>query len=89
MKKKDSDIRKKRLTGRVVSDKMDRTVVVRIEKLKMHPTYKKRYYLDKNILADNPNDKFKEGDRVVIEESRPISKKKRFTAIKKLKDKNS
>ncbi len=77
----------KKLTGIVVSDKMDRTVTVEVSRLKKHPIYLKRYYTDKRILADDPQSKYKVGDRVVIVETKPVSKNKRFKVLSKISDK--
>ena len=70
------NIRTKR--GIVVSDKMDKTAVVAVERLKVHSKYKKRIKITKKYKADDPENKFKVGDKVVIIESRPLSKDKRW-----------
>jgi small subunit ribosomal protein S17 len=67
--------------GIVVSDKMDKTAVIAVERLKVHSKYKKRIKVTKKYKADNPENKFKVGDKVVIQESRPISKDKRWKII--------
>jgi len=74
---------KKQLKGVIISDKMEKTAVVRVEKIKKHPKYKKRYRIFKKYKAHNPENKFKIGDKVIIEESRPLSKEKRWRIIKK------
>lgn len=76
---------KKQLKGLIVSDKMMKTVVVKVEKIKKHPKYKKRYQIFKKYKAHNPENKFKIGDKVIIEECRPLSKEKRWRIIKKIK----
>jgi len=83
MGKREKVVQRKKIIGQIISDKMDKTVVVRVDRLRMHPVYKKRYYLHKNVFAHNPDNKFKQGDRVLIEEIRPNSKKKRFIIRKK------
>lgn len=74
---------KRQLTGTVISDKMQKTIVVKVERIKEHPKYKKRYKVSKKYKAHNENGEYKEGDRVVIEECRPISKDKRWKVISK------
>ena len=71
--------------GVVSSDKMDRTVVV-IESISyLHPVYKKRVKKNKKYVADNPNNEAKKGDVVQIEETRPLSKTKRWRVSQILK----
>jgi len=73
----------KQLTGTVVSDKMDKTVVVKVDRLKQHPRYKKRYEVDKKYKAHDEEEQYEEGDEVIIEECRPISKDKKWRVISK------
>ena len=75
---------KKQLQGTVVSDKMQKTVVVEVEKLKEHPKYKRRYKVRKKYKAHDEKREYKTGDRVIIEECRPISKDKRWRVVKKI-----
>ena len=75
---------KKQLQGLIVSDKMDKTVVVRVERIKRHPKYKKSYGIHKRYKAHDEHNEYKVGDRVIIEEYRPISKEKKWRVIKKL-----
>lgn len=75
---------KKRLKGIVVSDKMQKTVVVKIEQIKTHPKYKRRYKIHKKYKASDKKGEYKIGDRVLIEECRPMSKEKRWRVIKKI-----
>lgn len=75
---------KRRLIGKVVSDKMQKTVVVEVTKIKAHPIYKKRYRVKKRYKAHDEKEECKVGDIVIIEECRPISKEKRWRVIKKL-----
>ncbi|MBI5152220.1 30S ribosomal protein S17 [Candidatus Peregrinibacteria bacterium] len=65
--------------GIVVSDKMNKTIVVKVESAKEHPKYKKRFKTSKKYYADNPENKYKVGDKVIIYETRPLSKLKRWT----------
>ena len=67
--------------GIIVSTKMDQTIVVSVHSYKNHPKYKKRYRVTNKFYAHNPEGKFKEGDEVVIYESRPLSKLKRWTVV--------
>jgi len=67
---------KKILEGQIVSDKMANTVVVKVETVKAHPKYRKRYKSFKRFKADTGGKVFQMGERVVIEESRPLSKDK-------------
>lgn len=75
---------KRKLTGIVVSDKMEKTLVVKVERIKMHPKYRKRYRVSKKYKAHLEKGEYKAGDRVVIEECRPISKEKRWRVLNKL-----
>ncbi len=80
-KTKDTDETARRQTtknGLVVSDKMDKTVVVAVENLVMHPIYHKYIKKTSKFHAHDENNECKTGDRVVIEESRPLSKLKRW-----------
>jgi small subunit ribosomal protein S17 len=74
---------KKTLKGIVVSDKMDKTVVVLIERIKQHPKYRKRYKISKKYKAHDPENKYHVGDKVLIQEFRPISKDKNWIVIDK------
>ncbi len=76
---------KRKLKGIIVSDKMQKTVVVKVERLKEHPKYKKRFKLHKNykVHLEKPGE-YKVGDRVVIEETKPISKDKKWKMVKKI-----
>ena len=69
---------KRVLTGVVVSDKANKTVIVRVERRVMHPVYKKFIMRSKNYAAHDETNAFKTGDLVRIEESRPISRTKRW-----------
>ncbi len=69
---------KRRLKGKVVSDRMEKTVVVEVETTKIHPKYKKRYQDSKKYKAHDEKNQFKTGDEVTIEETSPISKDKKW-----------
>lgn len=69
---------RRRLVGRVVSDKMQKTVVVEIERRKMHRVYKKIVITTKRVMAHDESDQIPVGAVVRIVESRPISRNKRW-----------
>lgn len=73
---------KKVLTGVVVSDKMQKTVAVLVERQFPHPLYGKVIKRSKKYLAHDPEERYKVGDVVEIQESRPISKRKRFRVVR-------
>ena len=72
---------KKILTGIVVSDKPNKTVTVLVERKYQHPVLKKVVKVKKKYNAHDENNKFKNGDKVSIVESRPFSKNKKFEVI--------
>ena len=72
---------KRQLQGVVVSDKADKTVVVNVERRFTHPILKKTVRRTKKYQAHDPENQFKIGDRVMIEESKPISKTKRWVVV--------
>jgi len=69
------------LTGLVVSDKMDKTVVVEVTRRVKHPKYRKYINRRKSFKAHDEENSFKAGDRVVIRESRPLSRSKRWVVV--------
>ena len=75
---------KKKLQGIVTSDKMQKTVVVEVQSVTEHPKYKRRYKVHKKYKAHDENNTYKTGDTVMIEETRPISKDKKWTVISKI-----
>lgn len=74
----------KQLKGVVVSDKMSKTVVVAVNRLKRHPVYKKTYKITDRYKAHDEKNEYKTGDKVVLQECRPMSKEKRFRVVKKV-----
>lgn len=74
----------KKLTGIVVSNKMDKAVVVKIERKLRHPIYQKVVTTHKRIKARNEISEVNLGDVVVIEETRPLSKEIRFKVVSKI-----
>jgi small subunit ribosomal protein S17 len=73
--------KRKNKVGRVVSDKMDKTVVVSVERLRRHPIYKRVVRLSSKFKAHDQENSAKVGDTVRIEESRPLSREKRWTVV--------
>jgi len=73
--------RRKILVGRVTSDKMDKTIVVQVERLKQHTRYGKILRLHNKYKVHDEENSAKEGDMVKIIESRPISKEKRWALV--------
>lgn len=74
---------RKQLSGTVISDKMMKTVTVLVNRFVKHPKYGKFMNISKKYKAHDEEGKFKEGDKVVIEECRPISRDKSFTVVGK------
>lgn len=77
-----TESRKKIIRGKVVSDKMEKTVVVESERLVRHPFYEKVLRKYTHFFADNPQNQAKTGDEVEIIETRPLSKMKRWRVLK-------
>lgn len=73
--------KRKTMVGRVVSDKMDKTIVVSIERLARHPLYKRVVRLTSKFKAHDELNEAKVGDTVLIEESRPLSATKRWRMV--------
>jgi len=76
---------KKKLQGKVISNKMQKTIVVEIKRIKQHPLYKKRYCLTQKIKVHDQDEKAKIGDLVEIKACRPLSKEKHFCLVKIIK----
>ena len=77
---------KRVLQGVVVSDAGDKTVIVRVERRVMHPLYKKFVSRSKKYAAHDADNRYRTGDTVRIEESRPISKRKSWIVIEGPRD---
>lgn len=81
---------KKQLKGTIISNKMAKTIVVRVETIKEHSKYKRRFKVHKNYKAHLDIDlpaqggDYEIGSKVLIEETRPISKDKKWKVIKKI-----
>jgi small subunit ribosomal protein S17 len=73
--------KRKSKVGRVVSDKMDKTVVVSVERLRRHPIYKRVVRLSTKFKAHDEGNSAQVGDTVRIEESRPLSAQKRWRVV--------
>jgi small subunit ribosomal protein S17 len=73
--------RRKQMVGRVTSNKMDKTVVVQIERLKRHPLYGKTIRQRRHFKAHDAENTCQVGDLVRIVESRPLSKEKRWVVV--------
>lgn len=72
---------KRKLVGTVVSNRMDKTIVVLVERLTKHPTYKKYVRKRSKHMAHDPGNSCQIGDKVKIIESRPFSKRKRWQIV--------
>jgi small subunit ribosomal protein S17 len=79
----------KKLKGTIVSDKMEKTKVVAVSRLKKHPRYKKFIKVTRRFKAHDEKNEHKTGDEVIIEETRPISKDKRWKIVGKTKEQKS
>jgi small subunit ribosomal protein S17 len=88
MEQKAQKDNKREKVGVVVSNKMQKTVVVAVENLVMHPMYQKYIKRTNKFLAHNERPDLNVGDRVVIEETRPLSKRKRWN-VKEVVEKAS
>jgi small subunit ribosomal protein S17 len=75
---------KKQLIGKVVSDKMEKTVVVQVQQIKKHPKYLRRIRVHKKYKAHDEKNAYQTGDRVVIEESKPLSRDKRWQVVSRI-----
>ena len=77
-------MKKRTLEGIVTSDKMTKTRVVSITRMKKHPKYLKYYKVTTKFKAHDEKNEYKTGDKVVIQESRPLSREKRWVIISKI-----
>lgn len=81
--KQDTKQNRRKLEGTVVSDKMLKTRVVEVERFKKHPKYQKYYRLTTRFKAHDEKNEYHVGDKVIIEETRPLSKDKRWRIVRK------
>lgn len=75
---------KKRIQGKIVSDKMDKTRVILVQRLKKHKKYGKFYSASMRIKAHDEKNEYHTGEEVEIEETRPMSREKNWKIIKKV-----
>jgi small subunit ribosomal protein S17 len=80
----ETQAKKRKIIGVVTSDKMNKTRVVAVSTLKKHPKYLKYYKVTTKFKAHDENNEYKMGDKVTIEESRPLSREKRWRIIGKI-----
>jgi len=80
---KGKKIASKRFNGVVVSDKMMKTIVVRVDSVKVHPKYRKRYTVSNKYKVHDERGQYHEGDKVYFVECRPLSKEKRWRVLYK------
>tara|TARA_B100000315_G_C14102666_1_gene374456 strand:- start:72 stop:311 length:240 start_codon:yes stop_codon:yes gene_type:complete len=72
----------KKIKGTVVSDKMDKTIVVKVDRRVSHPKYKKSYTISKKYKVHDEKNEYKVGDKVTFASCKPYSKYKKWRAIK-------
>ena len=77
--------KKRRFKGVVVSDKIEKTIIVKVVRFKKHSKYKKRYRVSRKYKVHDEKNEAQIGDQVVFEECRPLSKEKRWRLIEVLK----
>ena len=75
--------KKRKIVGLVTSDKMVKTKVVTVSRMKKHPKYLRYFKVSRNFKAHDENNEYKTGDKVLIEETRPLSKEKRWKIVSK------
>jgi small subunit ribosomal protein S17 len=78
------EARRKCKRGVVISNKMDKTVVVRLERTVHHPVFKKAFRRNSKVYAHDASDALQVGDQVLIMETRPLSKLKRWTVVERV-----
>jgi len=76
---------KKFLQGMVISDKMSKTIVVKVDRQKMHPVYRKKYWVSKKYKIHDEKKEAKVGDKVSFISCRPLSKEKKWRLFKIIK----
>lgn len=76
-------------TGRVVSNKMDKTVTISVERLVKHPVYNKYIKRSSKLMAHDANNECQEGDLVSVTSSRPLSKNKKWVLVEVLQRPNN
>lgn len=78
------DKKNRKLSGIVISDKMDKTVVISVERMKLNKKYKKYFKVTNKFKAHDENNEYHPGDKVIIEECRPLSKEKKWRVLNKI-----
>ena len=79
-------VKHRTLNGVIVSDRMQKTVVVAVSRLVKHPKYKKYYKVTKRYKAHDEKGEYHTGDKVVIQETKPLSKEKRWIVLEKVEN---
>jgi small subunit ribosomal protein S17 len=75
------DIIRKRFEGEVLSNKSDKTIVVKVDRVRIHPKYQKRYTMSTKYQVHDEKGVYNEGDKVSFVECRPLSKNKRWRVL--------
>ena len=81
MQETTKQIHKRQFSGIVVSNKMNKTIVVKVNIIKRHPKYRKHFTVSKRYKVHDEKNAYKIGDAVTFQECRPLSKEKRWRAI--------
>ncbi len=76
-----NEVIKRKFNGVVVSDKMNKTIVVKVARVKVHPMYKKRFSVSRKYKVHDEKNQYKKGDKVQFIETRPLSKNKRWRVV--------
>ena len=79
-----NELKGRKLTGVVVSDKMKKTVVVAVDRLRKHSKYKKYFKITRRFKVHDEANTYRAGNKVVIQETKPISKDKRWVVVGKI-----
>jgi len=79
------NIKRRKLSGQVISDKMDKTIVVLVSRTRKHSKYHKQYRVSRKYKVHDPKNEYKKGDKVVFKEAKPLSKEKRRQVVAKAK----
>jgi len=85
-KQQEKTVNRRKLRGVVVSDKMQKTRVVEVVRFKKHPKYLKYYKTTSRFKAHDEKNEYKTGDAVVVEETRPLSKDKRWRIVARMQN---
>jgi small subunit ribosomal protein S17 len=81
--------RRRTLAGRVVTDAMAKTIVVVVERTRLHPKYEKRYRTSRRFKVHDEENAYRVGDWVQFVETRPLSREKRWTVVGKAPDRSA